>query len=253
MRELAADPPRHIQVELLGAVDEEYRFRGITAHLAAHPAPDAAIVLEPTGLRVVGSHNGVLRLEVVVRGEAGHTSLPGQGRNAIVDSAAVVELLHRWADGSPGSPEVVTVTTIRAGEAINIVPDRCVLGVDVRVAPRDDPDELLAAVRARLAGLAGSGILAEVETVQLTDGGMHTSSDDPFALAALTAAGQAELAAVPYGSDGSKLARAGVPTVVFGPGSIADAHTDSEWVDVRDVVRAARTIVALVRALDGAS
>lgn len=243
LEELAADPPQHVEVALLGAIDEEYRFRGISAYLAAHPAPDVAVVLEPTGLEVVGSHNGVLRLEVLIRGEAGHTSRPAQGRNAIADAATVIESLHAWAE-----PEVVTVTTIRGGQAINIVPDECVLGVDVRVAPQDDPEVLLAQVRARLAAL--DGVRAEVSEVLLADGGMHTPADSPFALAALAAAGRTELAAVPYGTDGSKLARAGVPTVVFGPGSIADAHGDHEWVDLRDVEAAARTLVTLVRSLD---
>ncbi len=251
LQELAADPPRHVDVALLGAIDEEYRFRGITAYLASHPAPDAAVVLEPTGLEVVGSHNGVLRLEVVVHGEAAHTSRAGQGRNAIADAAAVIDDLHRWADGTSGAPAVVTVTTIRGGQAINIVPDHCVLGVDVRVAPQDDPDVLLAVVRRRLAALPG--IRAEVSDVLLSDGGMHTAADSPFVVAALAAAGRADLAAVPYGTDGSKLSRAGVPTVVFGPGSIADAHTDHEWVDVRDVVAASAMLVALVRALDAAA
>ncbi len=250
LQELAADPPRHVDVALLGAIDEEFRFRGITAHLASHPAPDAAVVLEPTGLEVVGSHNGVLRLEVTVHGEAGHTSMPAQGRNAIADAAVVIDDLHRWADGTPGAPAVVTVTTIQGGQAINIVPDHCVLGVDVRVAPLDDPGVLLAVVRDRLASL--DGIHAEVSEVLLSDGGMHTPAESPFALAALAAAGRDALVAVPYGTDGSKLARAGVPTVVFGPGSIADAHTDHEWVDLRDVETAAKTLVALVRALDAA-
>lgn len=245
LEELAADPPQHVEVSLLGAIDEEFRFRGISAYLAAHPLPDAAVVLEPTGLDVVGSHNGVLRLEVLVRGEAGHTSRPGQGRNAIADAVKVIESLHGWA-----GPEVVTVSTIRGGQAINIVPDECVLGVDIRIAPDGDPDELLAQLRTRLAEL--DGVRAEVSEVLLADGGMHTPAGSPFAVAALAAAGRSDLAAVPYGTDGSKLSRAGVPTVVFGPGSIADAHGDHEWVDVRDVVTGSQTLVALVRALDAA-
>lgn len=250
LEELAADPPRHVDVALLGAIDEEHRFRGITAHLAAHPLPDAAVVLEPTGLEVVGAHNGALRLEILVRGDAGHTSTPGQGRNAIADAATVIADLHRWADGTPGAPEVATVTTIAGGQAINIVPDRCVLGVDVRVAPADDPGRLLDELHVRLAAL--DGVRAEVSEVLLADGGMRTSPDAPFAVAALAAAGRDELVAVPYGTDGSKLARRGVPTVVFGPGSIADAHGDDEWVDLRDVLEAARVLVALVRSMDAA-
>lgn len=250
LEELVADPPRHVDVALLGAIDEEHRFRGITAYLAAHPLPDAAVVLEPTGLEVVAAHNGVLRLEILVHGRAGHTSTPGQGRNAIADAATVIADLHGWADGTPGAPEVVTVTTIAGGQAINIVPDRCVLGVDVRVAPADDPERLLAVLRDRLAALAG--IRAEVAEVLLSDGGMRTPPGSPFVAAALAAAGRAEAVAVPYGTDGSKLARRGVPTVVFGPGSIADAHGDDEWVDIRDVGEAARMLVALVRTLDAA-
>lgn len=242
LAELAADRPRHTDVVLLGAIDEEFRFRGISRFIERGDLPDAAVVLEPTGLEVVSAHNGVLRLEVLVEGKAAHTSRPEEGRNAIVAAAALIADLESKPLGQ--GVEVLAVTTIEGGAAINIVPDRCVLGIDIRTSPRTDPADVLAAVEARLPADA------RVERVLLSDGGMHTDPADPFVHAALGVAGREHPVAVPYGTDGSKLSRAGVPTIVFGPGTIADAHSDHESVAIADVESAARTLVALVGALD---
>lgn len=246
LSELACERPRHVEVILLGAIDEEFRFRGITHFLEAGHRPDAAIVLEPTGLEVVAAHNGVLRIEVVIRGRAAHTSRPGEGRNAILDALVVAQEFESRALSE--GIEVLTVTTIEGGRAINIVPDHCVLGIDIRTSPQTDPGDVLAAVESRLASL--EGIAAEVHRVLLSDGGMHTDPAHPFVRTVLAAAGRAEPVAVPYGTDGSKLSRAGVPTVVYGPGSIANAHSDHESVAIADVEAAAAALVAITRALD---
>ena len=254
LTELAAARPTHVDVTLVGAIDEEYEFRGVTGYLERLTVPDAAIVLEPTELRVVNRHNGVLRVEILVRGRAGHTSRPAEGRNAIHDAALVVQALHIWHArefGVTGTSEnLLTVTTIEGGSAINVVPDQCLLGVDIRTAPNVDPSDVSVRLEAALARLRTSGIEASIARTLLADGGLATPSDAPLVLAALLAAGQDEPAWAPFGTDASKIARRGVPTVVFGPGSINHAHSDDEWVDLADVLRASKIIVALVRELD---
>lgn len=252
---LAENRPKHVDVVLLGAIDEEHHFRGITEFLALGERPDASIVLEPTESRIVNAHNGVVRVELLVHGDAAHTSLPPSGRNAIVDAAAVMEFLGAWhttwtqqADAVGG---LLTVTMISGGSAINIVPEACRISIDVRVAPRDDPHRLLEALTQALAELGTRGIRVEVDEELLLDGGMFTDPGSALVQAALAAAGQTEPVWVPYGTDGSKLARAGVPTIVFGPGSIGQAHGNDEWVRIDDVVQAAHLLVKTVQLLDG--
>ncbi len=259
LAELVAAPPEHTDVVFLGAIDEEYVFRGISAFIADGELPDAAVVLEPTDLRIVTEHNGVVRIELVVAGVAAHSSRPEEGNNAILDALEVVRVLTRWTEDStaaaPGSPpRILAVTTVSGGTAINVIPDSCRIGLDLRIRPAEHPNEVLAEIEALLAAIPG--VDARIDRVLLTDGGMSTNASSDVVVAAQTAAGLHQLPVgvvrVPYGTDGSKLARAGVPTIVFGPGSIRTAHGDDEWVDLADVETAARVIRDLVRAFDRA-
>lgn len=255
--ELVARPPKHTDVLFLGAIDEEHLFRGISAFIADGDLPDAAIVLEPTDLRIVTEHNGVVRIELLVTGRAAHTSRPEDGHNAILDAAELIRVLEHWnasdaASLAPLPPRILAVTTIAGGTAINVIPDECRVGIDLRIRPDEDPADVLAELERVLASLVGPS--AAVDRVLLTDGGMSTSSSSELVVAAQRAVGlhqlPVEVVRVPYGTDGSKLARAGVPTIVFGPGSIRHAHSDDEWVDLADVERAARVLVDLVHAYD---
>lgn len=259
LAELVAAPPEHTDVVFLGAIDEEYVFRGISAFIADGELPDAAVVLEPTDLRIVTEHNGVVRIELVVAGVAAHSSRPEEGHNAILDALEVLRVLTRWTEDStaaaPGSPpRILAVTTVSGGTAINVIPDSCRIGLDLRIRPAEHPNEVLAEIEALLAAIPG--VDARIDRVLLTDGGMSTNASSDVVVAAQTAAGLHQLPVgvvrVPYGTDGSKLARAGVPTIVFGPGSIRTAHGDDEWVDLADVEKAARVIRDLVRAFDRA-
>ncbi|WP_147916055.1 M20 family metallopeptidase [Ruania zhangjianzhongii] len=252
MQQLAAQPLRSLDVVLLGAIDEEYQFRGVTSYIAEHltdqHGPNAAIVLEPTQLQVVHEHHGVLRVEIGITGRAAHTSRPEEGRNAILGALRVIDHLEAWNDRSGG--RIMAVTTVSGGTAINIVPESCAFGVDLRVLPWEDPHEVLATMVEEINDRAGDGLSVTV-TQLLLDAGMATPAQTPIVRAALRSGGEDEAPArVPFGTDGSKLARAGVPTIVFGPGSIDQAHADDEWVDLRDVTMAAERIVAIARSLD---
>lgn len=252
MQELAGQPLRSLDVVLLGAIDEEYQFRGVTSYIAEHLSeqhrPSAAIVLEPTELQVVHEHHGVMRAEIRVTGRASHTSRPEEGRNAILGALRVIEHLEAWNEQSGG--RILAVTTISGGAAINIVPESCTFGIDLRVLPWEDPHEVLATMVEQISDRAGDGLLVTVAEL-LLDAGMATPADSPIVRAALRSGDpDASPTRVPFGTDGSKLARAGVPTIVFGPGSIDQAHADDEWVDLRDVTTAAERIVAIARSLD---
>lgn len=256
--ELSREPLEHTDVVFVGAIDEEFVFRGITHFIADGDLPDAAVVLEPTGLRAVTEHNGVVRVELEVRGRAAHTSRPAEGHNAIRDALDLVARLDSWnaaANAGQDPERVLTVTTITGGTAINVVPDSCRIGVDLRVRPRDVPETVLGELEAFLGSLEAVGIVARLHTELLLDGGMYTQGNAPLVVAAsevLEARGlAAEPIRVPYGTDGSKLSRAGVPTIVFGPGSIENAHGDDEWVELDDVVTGGAVLRDLVRRLDG--
>jgi len=246
------------EVTLLLAVDEEYAFRGITHYLDHNEPPDLAVVLEPTEMRVVNRHNGVLRVEIVVHGQAAHTSRPDRGRNAIFDALVVIERLRDFVHPVKPYPSesapLLSISTIEGGDAINIVPDECRLGVEIRTRPEDIPAEVLDALRMSLEHLGAEGVTATIDRVTLADGGMSTSPGSPLvraARAAVRSLGRDDRpVTVPFGTDGSKLSRVAVDTVVIGPGSIEQAHADDEWVDVDEVVDTALVLSRLISYID---
>jgi len=238
-------------VWLCAAVDEEYTFGG-AAHLVRSGFRAAcAVVGEPTRLQVVTAHKGAARWRLVAHGRSAHAATPWEGDNAIYRMAKVVAVLERHAgalEAAPPHPRLgprtLNVGTIEGGQTVNTVPDRCVVTVDRRVLPGEDLPAVIASMEALLAeeGLADRVDVSEI----LRDPPLETPDDAPWARTVLAAARSvvaSETIAVHYGTDASKFAEVGIPSVVIGPGDIAQAHTTEEWVDVGEV-RAAVEIYA---------
>jgi len=217
--------------------------------------PSAAIVAEPTDLNVVVAHRGVVRWQCTVQGRAAHSSRPEEGANAIYAMARVVraieefhriELASRPADPLCGPP-TACVTTIHGGTGANTVPDRAVIDVDRRLAPDEHPqaayDELVAhlAVQADVGDCRLAHDAPWMQSHGLASGGNHAWAEQLAALARSTGV-DTRLVGVPYGTNAASIAVAGIPTVVFGPGSIAQAHTADEWIAVDQLDRAVEVL-----------
>ena len=252
----AAEPPP-CDVWLAAAIDEEYLFRGVTALCASIPAArpgaprSAAIVAEPTEMRVVVATKGVVRWEVVFHGRAAHSSKPLLGINAISHAAAFVrevdllhaglaERVHPLLGAATGN-----VGLIGGGVQVNFVPDRCALQIDRRLLPGERTADVLAAYRAILERLSAADPTVRGELVPpfLVDEALETPSDARAVQVAADVAKSLGLdprpAGVPYGSDASKLSRHGLDCLVFGPGSIDQAHAAVEWIETSQVEAAA--------------
>ena len=246
-------PP--ISVMYAGVVDEEYRMRGAAA-LADSLAPRGtrivgAVVAEPTELRIVRAHKGVVRAVVEVHGRAAHSSKPHLGVNAIGAAARLItafdeEVAAGFAgrdDGVTGAP-THNIGTIRGGLQVNFVPAHCRFEVDRRVLPCEDFGSVLEPYRGIAARVAAEhpGCAVDV-TEDLAIEPMETPADAAIvvgASAAVRAAtGRASVGSVPYGTDAAKLSAAGIPAIVLGPGSIDQAHAAVEWVDCAQVLQAA--------------
>jgi acetylornithine deacetylase len=233
-------------VWLAAVVDEEFSFRGVVKlceGLTAH----AAIVAEPTSLRAVIASKGVLRWRIRVRGKAAHSGKPHLGVNAIAHMARIVLALEQdherlAAQSHPLlGPATCNVGVIRGGVQVNFVPDDCVIEIDRRLLPGESTDAVLAHYRRLLDGLQVQHptLRAEMEPPMLTDEALFTPADSAvaqLASAVLSERGlDGRLCGVPYGSDASKLSRQGVPSIVFGPGSIDHAHAAVEFVELAEV------------------
>jgi len=241
LKERGITPP--CEVWLAAVVDEEYTFLGVQKLCEEGVKADAAIVAEPTELRAVTAAKGVLRWRLRTRGKAAHSAKPHLGRNAIHHMGHVLAALEQEIP-TPAhpllGPATLNVGLIRGGEQINFVPEVCEIAIDRRLLPGEDPHAVWAATNARLAELPG--VTLEADPPYLADGPLETN---PFELAVQTAR-QVLLdlgldpapTGVPFGSDASKLARAGIPSLIFGPGSIDRAHAAIEYVECDQVLTA---------------
>lgn len=263
----ASNTPRKADVLLLGTVDEEYLKRGATHAVASGVCKGvtAAVVGEPTSLKPVIAHKGAIRWKIVTHGRAAHTSRPENGVNAVYGMVEVIEALRERLEPKLAlethpllTPPTLTVGTIEGGVGVNIVPDSCTINIDRRSLPREDPDAVLAEIDAILREVEQrtSGLRIEREAPYLVERGLETTPDAAIVrlaidacAAALGSHAAAAPVGVPYGTDGTQLSgTAGIPTVVLGPGDIAQAHTADEWVELKQVEQAAEIYLHLMRA-----
>ena len=207
---------------------------------------------EPTQLQVVVAHKGVVRWTCRTQGRAAHSSQPQLGENAIYKMARVVQAIEQYhlhvLGGRPShplcGPPTVCVSTITGGVCINTVPDRASIEIDRRLAPDESPDEacsdLIRYLSARDLGARRGSFTSRRGS---SHGGLSDRNNGPLAAEVVRIAAQVvpecSTIGVPYGTDASVISAAGVPTVVFGPGSIEQAHTADEWISVDQLERAA--------------
>lgn len=202
---------------------------------------DELLVAEPTGCAPVHGHKGVVRLELSVAGAAAHSSQPELGRNAIAGAARAALALEaehaRLQAAPPGrlGRATLSVTLIGGGRGINVIPDSCALAFDRRVIDGEDP----AAVGRAIVGLAeaAAGLPVAARTL-LALGAFWQDPAHPW-LARLAAWSGAPPQVVGYGTNAWAYADVARACAVLGPGSIAQAHSDDEWVAVDELERLA--------------
>ncbi len=257
-------------VILACTVNEEHGFsgaKGLCQLWSEAPSgflprvPDAAIVAEPTELKIVVAHKGMVRWRCHTHGRAAHSSNPGLGDNAIYRMVRVVELLERYGrevlplQGKHplcGQP-TLSVGTIAGGSGVNTVPVRCTIEIDHRLLPGDDPQaawrRTIDYVSAQL-GDAAAVQHIEHEPPLMHSGGLSDTANGPVAdrLASVIhgVIGKADRIGVPFGTDAAVISAAGVPTVVFGPGSIDQAHTADEWIALDQLPQASEILYRMI-------
>jgi acetylornithine deacetylase len=232
-------------VIVVGEADEELGSSGVRdvlAHLAASQ-PDWVIATEPTELRCVTRHKGIVHAQLRAAGVACHSSEPSRGKSAVTALARAVLALDELAAelGTRVDPNLgaatLSVGRIGGGSATNIVPDDAWLLLDRRCLPGEDD----VSVRAELEGALAKHDLPDVrvEWCTLEKASLATPADDPSVRALQAALAEAGLetapASVAFGTDAGEFSARGWPGIVFGPGSIAQAHTHDEWVAIEQV------------------
>jgi acetylornithine deacetylase len=243
-------------VIVVGEADEELASTGVRdvlSHLGTR-RPDWALVTEPTALRLVTAHKGIALVRLAAHGRAGHSSNPSAARNAIVALAratlALEELAAELAARKHArlGPPTLSVGVVAGGVAPNVVPAEAWLVMDRRVLPGESVAQLRAEIEAALSERGVERV--SVESCTLEKGPLATPDDHPAVracAAALAAAGlPAEPAAMAFATDAGIFAERGIPCVVVGPGSVEQAHTAREFVEIRQVEEMADFFVRLL-------
>ncbi len=232
--------------------DEEALGTHGTKYLVANGYCDGAteaLVGEPTAMHLVPAERGAVWLRIITKGKSAHGSTPRLGVNAIEHMTRVIGAVNgmrfRKLHEMLGSP-TINVGTIRGGQKVNMVPDRCEIEIDRRTIPGETVEEVTGELEQ-----AFEPLHAEIENLDLS------IEVDDFAEASQTPEGTSLVGIIDearkaFDIEGSEIGYSGatdarfiinqakVPTIVFGPGDVLLAHTTGEYVEVDQLVQAAR-------------
>src|SRR5439155_23713940 len=203
---------------------------------------------------VATAHKGDLWLQLETRGKAAHGARPELGRNAVHEMARIVDLLETTYASLLrqrrhlllGSP-TVSVGTIDGGCQPNIVPDQCRISVDRRTIPGESAAGVRREIQTLLKRHKLKAKLLNIRNAPCP--ALETNLKLPLVQQFLASAGQTRPIGVHYFCDAAVLASGGIPSVVFGPGNIAQAHTADEWISLRQLERAMRMLVRFLESL----
>jgi len=246
LEELArgAQRPANTEITFAGLIDEESGQNGSRALVKSHFKADLAIVGEPTRLQVVTAHKGVVWLELRTLGRAAHGSHPELGINAVEDMARiVVVLLSEYAARLRSRKHpllgqaTINVGAMHGGSQPNVVPGECRSLIDRRTLPGETDAAVVKEIQRMIKTLKLKG---GFKWRNIQGGPCPALQTDPkLSLVHLffQCAGQSRAAAADFFSDAGVLSAGGLPSVLFGPGDIAQAHTPDEWVALEQLQR----------------
>jgi acetylornithine deacetylase len=227
--------------------------------------PRGCIVGEPTDMRMVAGHKGFSAHRCTVTGRNAHSSLPMAGVNAVEYAAELILFIRTLSDTlrTEGLQDTafdvpyssVQTATVRGGEAVNVVPGSCRFDFSIRNLPEIDPDEVLAQVRDFAERIVlpqmktrGAEVDITLDTLARVPGLIADPGNEFFTMMRQLFRDDT-VRKVAYGSEAGLFQRAGVSTVVCGPGDIARAHRANEYIEVGELGACEDFIVSLMQKL----
>jgi acetylornithine deacetylase len=245
MLAVAEAPELRGDIVLTAVADEELASEGTEAVLQRVTA-DAALVAEPTALRVAVAHRGFVGFEIETTGVAAHGSRPDLGVDAIAKMGPVlVELeqlerrLQRGLRHPLAGTGSVHASLIEGGQELSSFPARCVLVGERRTIPGETVDK----VEQELRGLAGEAkfrVIAAREPYE-------APVEHPLVELVVRASGGQQPVGAPFWTDAALIAAAGIPTILYGPAG-EGAHAVEEWVDLASLVRLREVVLEVAGA-----
>lgn len=241
---------------ILATADEETSMSGARA-LAASGQPKAryAVIGEPTDLKPVRMHKGVMMESIILEGRSGHSSNPALGRSA-VDAmyqvlGALMDLRNNWGEQyrNPGfdiDVPTMNLASIHGGDAPNRICSHCELRFDVRLLPGMQNEEVRHQIHQTVtAALEGSGVQAVMKSLLEGVEAFMEASDSPLVQQAEKLTGHQAISAN-FATEAAFMQALGMQTVVMGPGSIDCAHRPNEYLPQNQIDPAVKLLKNLI-------
>ena len=230
---------------ILATADEETSMSGAQA-LCAEDFSGAryAVIGEPTGMKPVNQHKGILMESITLRGQSGHSSDPALGNSALEGMHRVMAALLDWREelqqeNKNPAFQVPTPTLnlghIHGGDNPNRICGECELQIDLRPLPGMRIEQLRREIHQRVQDIAGpmqlesifKPLFAGAEAMQTTPGSAIVTACE-----ALT---NTKAGTVAFSTEGPYLTRLGMDTLIIGPGNIAQAHQPDEYLELKNI------------------
>ncbi len=255
-RQYRAEDLKH-PIIILATADEESSMIGAQSLVDARTRLGRhAVIGEPTGMRPIRLHKGILMEAIRIRGASGHSSDPALGRNALEGMHQVLGELLAWREELQGrhhNPlfEVPVPTLnlghIHGGDNPNRICAQCELHIDIRPLPGMDLDDLRQTMAKRLEQrLAGSGLELQLEPLFGGTPAMETDAGAAIVQAAEQLTGHSA-GAVAFGTEGPYLNELGMDTIILGPGDIDQAHQPDEYLALDRLTPTLEVLHGLIR------
>ncbi len=242
-------------IHLIFSYDEEVGCVGVRRlldmfrHMPIRPR--ACIIGEPTEMKVIVGHKGKMSLRCHVRGKECHSSLAPQGVNAVEYAAELISHLRAMArrvasegpfdDNFDVAHSTIHTGTVHGGTALNIVPKDCHFDFEFRYVPGVDPEALLAEIQA----FARDELLPGMQAIDPQSGfsweplssfpGLDTPVDSEIVAFVKSLTGANSVSKVAFGTEAGLFQETGIPTVICGPGNIAQAHKPDEYIELEQI------------------
>jgi acetylornithine deacetylase len=224
--------------------------------------PDLCVIGEPSGMKPILAHKGKLDLNVSVRGLPGHSSEPAKGVNAVQAAGEAIAWVAREArrlplegpfeDGFDPPHTTIHVGTVAGGTILNIIPEHAAFTMEWRFIPGDSPHRYVETMQAWIAETIEPAMKAVHPgcgfsyDISLAMPGMALPADHALATVVKQIAGSNSAGKVSYGTEGGFFQNAGIPSIICGPGHIAQAHQPDEWIAETELEACDRFIRSLV-------
>jgi succinyl-diaminopimelate desuccinylase len=217
--------------------------RFIQTHSESIKNPMGILIPEPTGLKLLRAHRGILWLKITALGKTAHGSMPHLGINAIEKINTLLNRLKTWK--IPHTPHELlggcsmSVNRIYGGSATNIVPDTCSVELDLRTLPDQSSENIISDIQKMISEIAHNDPDFKTEISVLRHcPALETKADNPFLKKVCKAVGINETFSVGFTTDGPLFARLNAPVLIFGPGDGTRCHQPNEAIELVQLEKA---------------